>query len=88
MSQKVGSDFANSKQVKNLVIIFLTLNRPKSSAVILLTLNDFGNGYFWDIPVKPCQNLFLGSFYSYAMVALVFLKIFSILKFFVFLKIF
>ena len=42
MSQKVGSHFANSEQVKNLVVILVTLNKPKKTLVILLTLNELG----------------------------------------------
>ena len=38
---------------------------------MLMTLSELGMA-------APCQNLFLGSFYSYAMVALVFLKTFLV----------
>ena len=40
MSRKVGSHFAYSKQVKTLVVIFVTLNKSKNLVGILLTLNN------------------------------------------------
>ena len=41
-SQEVGSHFADSEQVKNVVVIFLNLNGLKNLAAILLTLNELG----------------------------------------------
>ena len=39
-SRKVVSPVAHSKQVKNLVVVLLTLNKLKNLVAILLTLND------------------------------------------------
>ena len=46
MSKKVGSHFALSKQVKNLVVILLALIKPKNLAVTLHNLNEFGMAAF------------------------------------------
>ena len=43
MSRKVGSHFTDSKQVKNLIVILLTLNESKNLVLILLTLNESKN---------------------------------------------
>ena len=39
MSRKVGSRFTDSEQVKNIVVILLTLNNSKNFKIILLILN-------------------------------------------------
>ena len=87
-SQKVGSHFADSKQVKNLVVILLTLNKPRNLVVILLLI--VGHGCFLDMGWQFWNAFFEGgvlkythvlscflSFFSNAMVALVFLKSFQ-----------
>ena len=42
-SQEVGSHFTDFKQVKNLVVIFLTPSKSKNVVIILLTLNKSKN---------------------------------------------
>ena len=42
MNQKVGAHFANSEQVKNLVVILMTLDWLINLVAILLTLNELG----------------------------------------------
>ena len=51
MSQKVGSHFADSEQVKNLLVILLTLNWSKNLVVILLSIVE--HGCFIDMLLNP-----------------------------------
>ena len=87
--RKVSSHFANSEQLRNLAVILLALKKSKNLVVILLLI--VGHGCFLDMgwqfwnaflegAILKCTHIlycFL-SFYSYPMVALLFLKSFQL----------
>ena len=73
-SQKVGSHFADSNQVKNLVVILLTLNKPRNLVVILLLI--VGHGCFLDMGWQFWNAFFEGGVLKYTHVLSCFLRVF------------